>query len=103
MEWPRAEALLAGPRGRRLGYSAGPSAAHVRELPRSTTSGGFRYMTFSSACRAGGESASDVLEVDGQAFLDRARAAKMLKPRRDLRVVQIGIVATAGADDLEGV
>jgi hypothetical protein len=50
---------------------------------------------------SGGRPASGVLDVDRQAFLDRARAAKALKPRRDLGVVEVGIVAAAGADHLE--
>jgi hypothetical protein len=42
-----------------------------------------------------------VLEIDGQALLERVRAAKALEPGRDLGIVQVGIVAAAGADDLE--
>jgi hypothetical protein len=48
-----------------------------------------------------GESASDVLEIDGQALLEGVRAAKVLEPGRDLGVVHVGIVAATGADDLE--
>jgi hypothetical protein len=46
-------------------------------------------------------SVSDVLEIGGQALFEGVRAAKALEPRRDLGVVQVGIVATAGADELE--
>ena len=43
-----------------------------------------------------------MLEIDGQALFEGVRAAKGVpEPRRDLGVVQVGIVAAAGADDLE--
>ena len=51
----------------------------------------------------GGESTSGVLEIDGQALFEGVRATKVLEPGRDLGVVQVGIVAAAGADELERV
>ena len=41
--------------------------------------------------------------VFGQARLQRARPAKPLKPGRDLGVIEAGVVAAVGADDLEHV
>src|SRR5208282_3106672 len=43
-----------------------------------------------------------VLVVIGQARLQRPGPAKPLQPRRDLEVVQVRMVAAAGADELEG-
>ena len=50
---------------------------------------------------SGGGPASGVLDIHRQALLDRVRPAKVLKPWRDLGVVQVGMIAAAGADDLE--
>jgi hypothetical protein len=44
---------------------------------------------------------SEVLLVGGKALGDRVRAAYLLQSRRDLGVIQIGIVATLTADELK--
>ena len=44
---------------------------------------------------------SEVLRICRQACLQRARPAKPLKPGRDLGVIQVGMVTTARADELE--
>lgn len=42
-----------------------------------------------------------MLLVSGQALGERVRAADLLQARRDLGVVQVGVVATLTADELE--
>jgi hypothetical protein len=42
-----------------------------------------------------------VLVICGQCLLERTRPAEPLKPRRDLGVIQVWMVAAAGADELE--
>jgi hypothetical protein len=42
-----------------------------------------------------------MLLVSGQALVDRVRTAYLLQARRDLGVVQEGVVATLTADELE--
>jgi len=44
---------------------------------------------------------ADVLVIGGQGRLQPMRPAKPLEPRRRLGVVQVGMVTTAGADELE--
>jgi hypothetical protein len=41
--------------------------------------------------------------IGGQARCERARPAQALKPRRDLRVIQVSMVTAARADQLEEV
>src|SRR5215471_17493024 len=46
---------------------------------------------------------ADVLVIGRQGRLEPMRPAKPLEPRRRLGVVQVGMVTTAGADELEHV
>ncbi len=46
---------------------------------------------------------SEVFHIRGQTGVHRIRSAKPLKPGRYFRVVQVGMIAAAGADELERV